>query len=105
MNAKENSFLGGGIHEEFLALCALSTSGELSDSDHRQLEKHLLLCAQCRHAKRLFENVVDNVIPMIAADKFEDKDQTADVEWLNRAEAQFFQRLALEKASRQKQPA
>jgi hypothetical protein len=105
MNAKENSFLGGGIHEEFLALCALSTSGELSDSDHRQLEEHLSLCDQCRHAKRLFENVVDNVIPMIAAEKFEDKDQTADVEWLNRAEAQFFQRLALEKASRQKQPA
>jgi hypothetical protein len=105
MSGKESSFRGGGTHEEFLALCALSTSGELSNNEYRKLEEHLSLCDQCRHTKRLFEEVVEDVIPVIAADNFEDKDQPAEVDWLDRAEVQFFQRLALEKASHEEQPA
>ncbi len=77
MNGKESSFKGGGTHEEFLALCALSTSGELSDSEHRKLQEHLLQCDECRDAKQLFEEVVDEVMPAIAADKFEDNDHGA----------------------------
>ena len=98
MNGNESSVPGGGAHEEFLALCALSTSGELSDCEHERLEEHLLLCHECRDAKRIFEEVVDAVIPVIAGDKFDNKDDTADTHWLDQAEAKFFRRLALEKA-------
>jgi hypothetical protein len=103
MNGKESSFRGG-THEEFLALCALSTSGELSDSEHQKLQEHLLLCDECRDAKQLFEEVVDELMPAIAADKFEDNDHGADTYWVDQAEAAFFKRLAQEQASSEKGP-
>lgn len=54
-------------HDEFLELCALSTSGELSDEEQRRLEEHLVVCPQCREAKREFEAVVDVGVPLLAS--------------------------------------
>ena len=54
-------------HDEFLELCALSTSGELSNEEQRRLEEHLAVCPQCREAKREFEAVVDVGVPLLAS--------------------------------------
>src|SRR6185437_10003960 len=55
-----------GSHEEFIQLCALSTSGELSDEEWVRLERHLLDCPSCRERKRQYESVVSNLLPAMA---------------------------------------
>lgn len=55
-----------GSHEEFIQLCALSTSGELSDEEWIRLERHLLDCPSCREMKRQYESVVSNLLPALA---------------------------------------
>lgn len=59
---------GEGPHDEFLELCALATSGTLTESEQRHLESHLSSCHECRKAMREFNAVVGEVIPSIAAD-------------------------------------
>ncbi|MGC2161535.1 MAG: hypothetical protein WA634_06495 [Silvibacterium sp.] len=55
-----------GSHEEFVQLCALSTSGELTDEEWRRLEEHLLDCPSCREAKRQYESIVADALPVLA---------------------------------------
>jgi hypothetical protein len=54
-------------HDEFLELCAVSTSGELSEEERRKLEAHLAGCAECRQALQEFEAAVDVGVPFLAA--------------------------------------
>src|SRR5579863_581054 len=54
-------------HDEFLELCAASTTGELSNDEQRRLEQHLAVCASCREALRQYESIVSDVIPAVAA--------------------------------------
>jgi Anti-sigma-K factor rskA/Putative zinc-finger len=54
-------------HDEFLELCALSTSGELTEEEHRKLQLHLAECADCRQALQEFEAVVDVGIPLLSS--------------------------------------
>jgi Anti-sigma-K factor rskA/Putative zinc-finger len=54
-------------HDEFLELCAVSTSGELSEHERRKLEAHLAGCAQCRQALQEFEATVDVGVPLFAS--------------------------------------
>ncbi len=86
-------------HDEFLELCAISTSGQLSEEERRRLEEHLAVCESCREALREYEAVADGAIPAIAAS--EDADNIEDVTpgpgWSqNKAEKAFFERLANE---------
>ena len=53
-------------HDEFVELCALATSGELSEQEQTKLEVHLALCAECRDALKEFEAAVDVGIPFLA---------------------------------------
>ena len=46
-------------HDEFLELCAVSTSGELSEQEKSKLDAHLSGCADCRQALHEFEAAVD----------------------------------------------
>jgi hypothetical protein len=55
-------------HEEFLELCALSTTGELTPEEWSRLNAHLAECEQCREAKREYERVISETIPGIAAE-------------------------------------
>ena len=55
-------------HEEFLLLCALSTTGELAAEDWARLNAHLAQCEECRHAKEEYERVVCTTIPALAAE-------------------------------------
>jgi putative zinc finger protein len=82
-------------HDEFLELCALSTSGELTPEEQQRLIHHLAICASCREARLQFESVVGNAISAMVLD------QTGTIEsdssWTQgQAEAEFFQRLTLE---------
>lgn len=54
-------------HDEFLELCALSTSGELSDEEQRKLDAHIAECPECRQALHEFEAAVDVGVPFLAS--------------------------------------
>jgi anti-sigma factor RsiW len=54
-------------HEEFLELCALSTSGELTEEEVRALKVHLSECDSCRRALKEFESAVNMGVPLLAS--------------------------------------
>ena len=55
-------------HEEFLELCALSTSGELTAEESERLRTHLAQCEECRRARQEYERIVATTIPQLAAE-------------------------------------
>lgn len=59
---------GARPHEEFLELCAVSTSGELSEEERKRLKDHLATCADCRQALREFEAVIDIGVPVLSSE-------------------------------------
>jgi hypothetical protein len=71
----------GESHDEFVELCALSTSGTLTESEQRRLESHLSSCHDCRKAMREFNTVVDEVIPSIASDCIHDDEPAGSGSW------------------------
>ena len=83
-------------HDEFLELCALSTSGELTEAEQTKLDAHLLVCPACREAIKQYESLVAHAVPAIAAEQ-----TPADIDpgpgWSQqRAEARFLNRLSEE---------
>lgn len=81
-------------HDEFLALCALSTSGELTGEERTRLHEHLAVCPSCRGVIKQYEAVVSKTIPALAPDP---GTVESDPSWSQEeAEAALFQRLALE---------
>lgn len=84
-----------GPHDEFLELCAVSTSGQLSEEEQNRLKEHLAVCPACREALRQYEAVVDRAIPAIASEESARIDPGP--RWSQaRAEKAFFERLAKE---------
>lgn len=55
-------------HEEFLELCALSTTGELSEDEQRTLQEHVATCSQCQQALEEFETVAAIGAPLLASE-------------------------------------
>lgn len=91
--------LPSGPHDEFLELCAVSTSGHLSDAEQKRLQEHLAICSECRDALRDFESVVHDTIPAIAAEQASEKSSRIDPGpgfSQSKAEKAFFERLARE---------
>src|ERR1700722_17749641 len=88
-----------GPHDEFLELCAASTSGELTDDEQKRLQEHLAICASCREALRQYESIVSDVIPAIAASEEPEHVQPAETwsqEQQELAEKALFDRLVTE---------
>jgi hypothetical protein len=56
-----------GAHEEFLELCAVSTSGDLTEEEQKKLKAHLAGCQECRQALKEFEVAVDIGVPFLAS--------------------------------------
>jgi len=85
-----------GPHDEFLELCSVSTSGELTEEEQKRLEEHLAICPSCREALHQYQSVVDQAIPSIAAS--EEPERVAhDHSWSQeRAEKALFDRIARE---------
>jgi hypothetical protein len=85
--------LSRSLHDEFLELCAISTSGELSPEEGQRLRDHLSACSSCREAMQQYEAVVGETVPALAPDV----DGEPDPSWSpDQAEAALFERLALE---------
>jgi hypothetical protein len=86
-------------HDEFLELCAASTSGDLTDDEQKRLKEHLAICASCREALREYESIVNDVIPQIAAGEEPEHEQPPET-WSSgqqdQAEKVLFGRLARE---------
>jgi hypothetical protein len=88
-----------GPHDEFLELCAVSTSGQLSQEDHERLQEHLARCPACREALRQYGSVINETIPTIAAEDAREADPGPS--WSQKkAEKAFFERLEKEKRKR-----
>jgi DNA repair exonuclease SbcCD ATPase subunit len=84
-------------HDEFLALSALSTSGELTGEEQKLLQQHLEVCPSCREAMRQFEAVVGKTIPALVPDPASlESDRSWSQEQQEQAEAALFERLTLE---------
>jgi Putative zinc-finger len=93
-------------HDEFLELCAVSTSGELTEEENRRLQEHLAVCPECRSALTQYQTIIDQAIPAIRASAVLGRDEEA--EWLDqkvdpgpgwsqkRAERALFDRLGRE---------
>ena len=54
-------------HDEFLELCAVSTSGDLTEEEQNKLNAHLAGCDDCRQALKEFEAAVDVGVPLLAS--------------------------------------
>ena len=85
-------------HDEFLELCAVSTSGQLTGDEQKRLQEHLEVCASCRETMKQFEAVVSKTIPALAPDPENlESDRSWSQEQQEQAEAALFQRLTLKK--------
>ncbi len=82
-------------HNEFLELCAVSTSGQLTEEEQERLQEHLALCESCRQTLKQYETVVDRAIPAILAQEKSDnlKDPHRSDEEEQQAEQAFLERL------------
>jgi len=95
---EEDSRRGAGPHEEFLELCAVATSGNLSEEEKKKLNEHLATCAECQKAAKEFQDVADKAIPALAeelAPEVNRGDRKEDSSFNQEAaEASFLRRLS-----------
>ena len=84
-------------HDEFLELCAVSTSGQLTQEEQKKLQEHLAVCAACRESIRQYETIVAHGIPAMAADETPGDLDPGPAWSQNKAEAALFDRIAQEK--------
>ena len=83
-------------HDEFLELCAVSTSGQLSEEDQRRLQEHLVVCSSCREALQQYEAIIRHAIPAMAAEETPENLE-AGPRWSEKqAESALFERIARE---------
>jgi predicted nucleic acid-binding Zn-ribbon protein len=54
-------------HDEFVALCALFPSGELTEEEWALLQVHLAYCDSCRVAFDEYQQIATDVVPVMAA--------------------------------------
>jgi hypothetical protein len=54
-------------HDEFVALCALFPSGELTEEEWALLQVHLAYCDSCRVAFEEYRQIASEVIPVLAS--------------------------------------
>lgn len=54
-------------HDEFVALCALFPSGELTEEEWALLQVHLAYCDSCRMAFDQYQQIASGVIPIMAS--------------------------------------
>ena len=56
-----------GPHDKFLELCAISTSGDLTEEESKDLHAHLAECPECRQSLKEFEAAADVGMPLLHA--------------------------------------
>jgi hypothetical protein len=81
-------------HDEFVALCALFPSGELTEEEWALLQVHLAYCDSCRAVFRHYEHLKNSVMPVVAAIAYSDSEFEAETSSFSLGEAE--QRLMSE---------
>ena len=85
-----------GSHDEFLELCAVSTSGQLTEAEEQKLQAHLADCPACRETLKQYQAMVDRVIPAMAPEEISD-DLEPGPNWsMERAEQSLFKQISRE---------
>jgi hypothetical protein len=85
-----------GPHDEFVELCAVSTSGNLTGEEKTKLEQHLSVCPECREALKEFQTTAEISLPLFAAEASAELPANSDGWSVGAAETAFQQRLARE---------
>ena len=85
-----------GPHDEFLELCAVSTSGDLTEEEKTKLQKHLSICPGCREAMKQFQAAAEIGLPLFAAEASEERALKGESWSVEAAEATFRECLARE---------
>jgi len=83
-------------HDEFLELCAISTSGQLSEKDQRRLQEHLAVCSSCRTALQQYEAIIRHAIPAMGAEETPEHLEAGGAWSEKQAESTLFARIARE---------
>ncbi len=83
-----------GPHEEFRELCAVATSGELTEGEKTKLKEHLSVCPECREALKDFQSTADLGASLFAADDSSPLPERSNGWSVETAEATFQKRLA-----------
>jgi Anti-sigma-K factor rskA, C-terminal/Putative zinc-finger len=92
------------VHEEFLELCAVSVTGELTDDERKRLDEHLSACPSCRNAFHQYQETTVSVIPGLASE-MPLPAASADSSWSeDRAEAALLRRLKTGEQADSRQP-
>jgi hypothetical protein len=81
-------------HDEFLELCAVSTSGQLSEEDQRRLREHLVVCSSCREALQQYEAIIRHAIPAMGAKETPENLEAGGAWSEKQAESALFERIA-----------
>jgi hypothetical protein len=81
-------------HDEFLELCAVSTSGQLSEEDQRRLQEHLAVCSSCREALQQYEAIIRHAIPAMGAEEIPENLETGPRWSEDQAESALLDRIA-----------
>jgi hypothetical protein len=80
-------------HDEFLELCAASTSGQLTAAERKKLDEHLAICLSCREALKEYQAVIDQVIPALAPEEMPEKIDPGPGWSQDRSEQILFKRI------------
>jgi hypothetical protein len=85
-------------HDEFVELCALSTTDTLTPDEWVQLHAHLKNCASCRELKQQYDNLAFGKMPALAQNLMEQSEKGRQpVSWSReQAEERLMQRLDVE---------
>lgn len=87
-------------HEEFRALCAAATAGELNGDEQARLNAHLAACPECRRVLREYELATVKGVAALAEGQETASEEAPDSSWSTEdAEAAFFKRLDREPRS------
>ena len=86
-------------HDEFLELCAVSTSGQLSEEDQRRLQEHLVVCFPCREALQQYESIIRHAIPAMGAKETPENLEAGGVWSEKQAESALLERIAREEGN------
>jgi hypothetical protein len=83
-------------HDEFLELCAVSLSGDLTDDERKKLDEHLISCVSCRLVFDQYQQTASNILPQLSSE-LPLPMPSVESSWSEaRAEAAFFERLKAE---------
>jgi anti-sigma factor RsiW len=70
-----------GPHDKYLELCAVSTSGDLTEEERKDLREHLTDCSECRQALKEFEAAANIGMPLLHShlDSSDSLESTSDL--------------------------